>query len=84
MHNILMILRREYRERVTKKSFWIGTAVFPVLMGGLILGSAFLANVQTAKERRIALVDATGEIAPAVAQKLSAEKLKDGRAKWIV
>jgi ABC-2 type transport system permease protein len=84
MHNILMVLRREYRERVTKKSFWIGTAVFPVLMGGLILGSAFLANVQTAKERRIALVDATGVIAPPVAQKLGAEKLDNGTPKWVV
>ena len=28
MHNILMILRREYLQRVTKKSFWIGTLVF--------------------------------------------------------
>lgn len=84
MHNIFMIIRREYRERVTKKSFWIGTAVFPVLMGGLILGSAFLAGVQTEKERRIVLIDATEAIAPAVAEKLSAEKLKNGRPKWIV
>lgn len=84
MHNIFMIIRREFRERVTKKSFWIGTAVFPVLMGGLIVGSILLAGLQTDKERRIALVDATGEIAPATAEKLSAEKLKDGRPKWIV
>jgi ABC-2 type transport system permease protein len=79
-----MIVRREYRERVTKKSFWIGTAVFPVLMGGLILGSAFLANISTEKQRTIALVDANGQIAPAVAQKLSAEKLKSGGPKWVV
>ena len=84
MHNILMIVRREYRERVTKKSFWIGTAVFPVLMGGLILGSAFLANISTEKERKIALIDANGNVAPAVAKKLSAEKLKNGGPKWIV
>ncbi len=84
MHNILMIVRREFRERVTKKSFWIGTAVFPVLMGGLILGSILLAGVQTDKERRIALVDVTGEVAPATAEKLTAEKLKDGRPKWTV
>ena len=84
MHNIWMIVRREYRERVTKKSFWIGTAVFPVLMGGLIIGSILLAGMQTDKERKIAIVDATGAVAPAVVQKLSAEKLKDGKPKWIV
>ena len=44
MHNILMIVRREYLERVKKKSFWIGTAVFPVLMGGLIFVSIFAAH----------------------------------------
>ena len=25
MHNVLMIIRREYLERVRKKSFWFGT-----------------------------------------------------------
>jgi ABC-2 type transport system permease protein len=84
MHNILMIVRREYRERVTKKSFWIGTAIFPILMAGLILGSAFLASVQTAKQRKLALVDATGVVAPAASAKLSGETLKDGRPRWIV
>ena len=84
MHNILMIVRREYRERVTKKSFWIGTTVFPVLMVGLVFASIFFASMQMDKERRIALIDATGEVAPATAAKLSAEKLKDGKPKWIV
>jgi ABC-2 type transport system permease protein len=79
-----MIVRREFRERVTKKSFWIGTAVFPVLMGGLIFGSILLAGLQTDKERTIAIVDASGVVAPAVVEKLSAEKLKDGKPKWIV
>jgi ABC-2 type transport system permease protein len=47
-----------------------------------MLVSILLAGVDTAKVRKIALVDATGVIAPAVVEKLSAEKLKDGRAKW--
>ena len=84
MHNILMVLRREYRERVTKKSFWIGALVIPVFLGVLIVGSIFLANVQTVKQRSLALVDATGEVAPATAAKLAGEKLKDGRPMWIV
>jgi ABC-2 type transport system permease protein len=84
MHNILMILRREYKERVTKKSFWIGTAVFPVLMGGLILASVLLANVSTDKQRNLAMIDTTGVIAPAAAEKLSASKLKNGQPEWKV
>ena len=84
MHNILMIIRREYLERVTKKSFWIGTAVFPVVMGGIIVFSVFAASLQMDKTRRIVFIDETGVIAPPVAEKLSAEKLKDGKPKWIV
>jgi ABC-2 type transport system permease protein len=84
MHNILMIVRREFRERVTKKSFWIGTAVFPVLMGGLIFGSIVLSGVSTEKQRTLALVDATGSLSKIVVQKLGNEKLKDGTPKWLV
>jgi len=84
MHNILMVLRREYRERVTKKSFWIGALALPVLFGGLIVVSIMLAGFQGEKQRHIAFVDATGTIAPAAAGKLATEKLKDGRPTWIV
>jgi ABC-2 type transport system permease protein len=84
MHNILMILRREYRERVTKKSFWIGAVALPVLLGGLIVGSIMLMGVQTEKQRRIAFIDATGAIAPAAVSKLSEDKMKDGRPLWVL
>ena len=84
MHNILMIIRREYRERVTKKSFWIGTLVFPVLMLALVGGSIFFMSMSMAKQRHLAFVDATGGVAPAAAAKLSEGKLKDGSPMWIV
>jgi ABC-2 type transport system permease protein len=84
MHNILMVLRREYRERVTKKSFWIGAVVLPVVFGGLIVVSILAAGFQGEKQRRVAFVDATGSIAPSAAAKLANDKLKDGRPTWIV
>jgi ABC-2 type transport system permease protein len=84
MHNTLMILRREYRERVTKKSFWIGAVVLPVFLGGLIVGSILLMGVQTEKQHHIAFIDATGVIAPAAVSKLSEEKMKDGRPLWVL
>jgi ABC-2 type transport system permease protein len=84
MHNILMIIRREYRERVTKKSFWIGTLVFPVLMLGLVGSSIFFMSMQMAKQRHLALVDATGVVAQPAAAKLSEGKLKDGSPMWVV
>jgi ABC-2 type transport system permease protein len=79
-----MVLRREYRERVTKKSFWIGAVALPVLFGGLIVASIMLAGFQGEKQRHIAFVDATGTIAPAAVSKLATETLKDGRPTWIV
>ena len=38
MHKVLMVIRREYLERVKKKSFWIGTMIFPLVMLLLIGG----------------------------------------------
>jgi ABC-2 type transport system permease protein len=34
---MLLIIRREFRERVASKSFVIGTLIFPLIMAGLIL-----------------------------------------------
>jgi ABC-2 type transport system ATP-binding protein len=37
VHDILLIVRREFRERVASKSFLIGTLIFPLIMIGLIM-----------------------------------------------
>jgi ABC-2 type transport system permease protein len=37
MHDVFLIIRREFRERVASRSFLIGTILFPLLMVGLIL-----------------------------------------------
>lgn len=61
MHNVLMVIRREYLDRVRKKSFWIGTLVFPVIMVLLTFGPILLAGL-SGKAKRIAVVDATGRL----------------------
>ncbi|HEY2038333.1 MAG TPA: ABC transporter permease [Edaphobacter sp.] len=43
MHNIWLIAKREYLERIRAKSFLLMTVLIPVLMGGLVYGAA-LAN----------------------------------------
>jgi ABC-2 type transport system permease protein len=43
MHNIWLIAKREYLERIHAKSFLIMTILIPILMGGLVYGAA-LAN----------------------------------------
>ena len=36
MHDVFLIVRREFRERVASRSFLLGTILFPSLMAGLI------------------------------------------------
>lgn len=44
MHNIWLIAKREYTERIRTKAFLIATILIPVLMGGLIFGVAAIAS----------------------------------------
>ena len=44
MHNILLIARREYLERVRTKAFIIATLLIPVLLGGIGFGGGYLSN----------------------------------------
>ena len=43
MHNVWLIAKREYLERIRAKSFLLMTILIPLLMGGLVYGAA-LAN----------------------------------------
>jgi ABC-2 type transport system permease protein len=44
MHNVWLIARREYLERVKTKGFIVATVLIPLLMGGLVFGSAFMGS----------------------------------------
>ena len=67
MHDILLIIRREFRERVASRSFVIGTLLFPLLMAGLIFLPRLIGNRGT--ERTLVLVN---EGPPAVGQAFAA------------
>ncbi len=82
MHKILMVIRREYLERVKKKSFWIGTAVFPLLMVAMFGIQFAMMFVTSTEQKSIALVDATGRLFEATSQGLD-DKLKDGRPEFV-
>lgn len=79
MHKLLMVIRREYLDRIRKKSFWLGTLLFPLLMLGLIFFQLLLVDVEAGKLRTIALVDATGRLLDDFQARLSEEKMKDGK-----
>ncbi len=74
MHKLLMVIRREYLERVRTRSFWLGTLLFPVLMLGLVVLQIALADVETSERLKVAFVDATGKLAPGVEASLAGEE----------
>jgi ABC-2 type transport system permease protein len=84
MHKLLMVIRREYLERVSKRSFWLGTMLLPLLGVGLILVQIFLADSESGKVRTIVLVDATGKLSEAFQLKLAEEKTKEGKPAYRV
>jgi ABC-2 type transport system permease protein len=59
MHNIWLVARREYLERVRAKSFLIMTILIPALMGGAILAIAFMGrNMGSGQHLAIITTDA--------------------------
>ena len=57
---IYEIIRREYLERVTKKSFWISTILLPVIMLGSLFLPALFATMSLQDKIRIAVIDLGG------------------------
>ena len=50
MHNVLLIAKREYLERVRARSFMVMTVLIPLVLGGLVYGTALM-NGGTARTR---------------------------------
>ena len=57
MNKIILILKREYLERVTKKSFILVTLLAPVFIGLLIFASAYFSIQGGKAEKKIIVVD---------------------------
>ena len=60
MSKIGLIISREYRNRVAKKSFLLMTFLTPVLMAALFVVPIWLASIKDDEERVVAVVDQTG------------------------
>lgn len=59
MNKILLIIKREYVTRIRKRTFIIGTILFPVLYLALIFGTGYIA--EKSKQRlNVAMIDSTG------------------------
>ncbi len=64
MSNVSLIIGREFNERVRKKSFIITTLLMPVLMIGLMVAPALIMEFSRGDEKRIAVIDESGLVAP--------------------
>ena len=71
MHNVWLVIEREYVERIRSKSFLILTLLMPALMAGLILIPGKLAQMKSGGMRHIVIVANNPEIAAAVQQELT-------------
>ncbi len=59
MKKIILIIKREFLTRVRKRTFIIGTILFPLLYLGLIFGTRYIAD-KTKENLNIALIDQSG------------------------
>ena len=64
MSNISIIIQREFNERVRKKPFIITTLLMPLLMIGLMAAPALIMQFSRGDEKRIAVIDESGLVAP--------------------
>ncbi len=59
MNKIILIIKREFLTRVRKRTFIIGTILFPLLYLGLIFGTGYIAE-KTKEDLNIAMIDESG------------------------
>jgi ABC-2 type transport system permease protein len=76
MHSVWLIAQREYLERIRTRAFLVATILIPVLMGGFVFGSGYLAT-STKAAAHIAIVSPDSQFAAALQQQL--ETGKDSR-----
>ena len=70
------IVRREYLERVRTKGFVIGTILGPLILGAMMIVPIF-AMRSGSKPLKVAVLDGTGTLGPAVEEALRAARLND-------
>ena len=74
MHNLSIIIQREFTERVAKKSFIITTLLMPLFMALLMVAPALIMLFSTPSDKVIAVVDESKIVLP-VLQKADTEHI---------
>jgi ABC-2 type transport system permease protein len=79
VHNIWIIIRREYLERVRTKSFWITTFLVPALMGAFTILPAKIMMNQRGSNQHIAVVTSDPAFADVLQKSLQRSARQLGR-----
>lgn len=81
MRKLLKVARREYMERVKKKSFLISTILGPVLMAGVVLVPGLIFRFTPERQEHIAVVDLSHSLYDDLNEAL-ADTLAEGARKF--
>jgi ABC-2 type transport system permease protein len=73
MHNIWLIAKREYLERIRTKAFLIATILIPLFMGVFVFGSGYLAS-RTKSSAHLAIVSSNAAFAADLKHELQSGK----------
>ena len=76
MKKFLAVVKHEYKKIVLKWAFVIGTLLFPIIAAGFAVVPAIIFSIK-GEPSRIAIIDASGKIAPRVKANLSAERQRE-------
>jgi len=76
MKKVWVIIKREYLVRVRTRAFAIGTVISPLLLLGLIILPGFLAERGSGGERKITVLDESGD--PALFEAIAARAESPG------
>jgi len=83
MHKLWLIIKREYITRVKTKGFVIGTLIVPLLGIGFTFLIVFLVGHQSSQAMRLAIVDNSGDIAPAIVSQLQT-RMSQGKPQFSI
>jgi ABC-2 type transport system permease protein len=82
MHEIWLVFRREFLERIRARTFLIGTLVFPLFMGGVMFLPSML---DRGEDRSIVVVDESGfGVGNALAERLTREPEDESANRYTV
>ncbi|MGH9485862.1 MAG: ABC transporter permease, partial [Terriglobales bacterium] len=81
MSKILIVAKREYVQRVRTKGFVIFTVLLPAIIGGYILVGLAISRSGANASARLAVVDLSGQVLPALRHELD-ERRPDGKRQF--